>query len=67
MARLVGGVDLQAHSPQDAITRDAGRLIFDVHGTGDGRVNSHHSHAILQLPDEYEPRLAAFFHTVLDQ
>ncbi|MEP7357601.1 MAG: alpha/beta fold hydrolase, partial [Anaerolineales bacterium] len=35
MARLVAGDDLLAHSPQDAITRDAGRPIFIVHGTAD--------------------------------
>jgi dipeptidyl aminopeptidase/acylaminoacyl peptidase len=39
MARLVGGVDLLAHSPKEAIYNDQGRPLYIVHGTGDLRIN----------------------------
>jgi dipeptidyl aminopeptidase/acylaminoacyl peptidase len=43
VARLVAGDNLVAFSPKDAITNDAGRPIFIVHGTGDTRIDVHHT------------------------
>jgi dipeptidyl aminopeptidase/acylaminoacyl peptidase len=49
MARVVGGDDLLAHSPQDAIRNDAGRPIYIVHGTADERINVHHTQQLAAL------------------
>jgi dipeptidyl aminopeptidase/acylaminoacyl peptidase len=49
MARIVAGDDLVAHSPQDAIRTDAGRPIYIVHGTGDERINVHHTQQLADL------------------
>jgi fermentation-respiration switch protein FrsA (DUF1100 family) len=43
VARIVAGDNLLAFSPKDAITNDAGRPIFIVHGTGDKRIDVHHT------------------------
>jgi len=43
VARVVAGDDLLAHSPSDALQADAGRPIYIVHGTGDTRVDVHHT------------------------
>jgi dipeptidyl aminopeptidase/acylaminoacyl peptidase len=51
-ARLFDGVDLLAHTPQDAIRKDAGRPIFIIHGTQDARINFHHSQALEALAKE---------------
>jgi len=52
MARLVGGVDLLAHSPQAAITHDAGRPIFIVAGTADQFFNIHHTRDLVSLANQ---------------
>jgi dipeptidyl aminopeptidase/acylaminoacyl peptidase len=39
MARVVGGVDLLAHSPKEAIYHDNGRPLYIVHGTADLRIS----------------------------
>ncbi len=52
MARFVTGDNLLAHSPQDAIVKDAGRPIFIVHGTGDQRINVHHTQQLAALATE---------------
>ena len=52
MARIVSGDDLLAHSPQEAIRNDAGRPIFIVHGTGDQRINVHHTQQLADLATE---------------
>ena len=49
MARVVSGDNLLAHSPQEAIQNDAGRPIFIVHGTGDQRINVHHTRQLAAL------------------
>jgi fermentation-respiration switch protein FrsA (DUF1100 family) len=49
MARVIAGDDLVAFSPRDAITKDAGRPIYIVHGTGDTRINVHHTHQLAEL------------------
>jgi len=49
VARLVAGDNLVAFSPQDAITHDAGRPIFIVHGTNDQRINVHHTQQLATL------------------
>jgi|SRR5579859_1084618 len=49
MARLVGGVDLLAHGPQEAITHDAGRPIFIAAGTSDHLINVHHTRDLVSL------------------
>ncbi|HTP01966.1 MAG TPA: prolyl oligopeptidase family serine peptidase [Anaerolineales bacterium] len=48
-AKVVSGDDLLAHSPQEAIDNDAGRPIFIVHGTGDQRINVHHTQQLMSL------------------
>jgi uncharacterized protein len=52
MAKVVSGDDLLAHSPQEAILRDAGRPIYIVHGTGDARINVHHTRQLAELASE---------------
>ncbi len=52
MARLLTGENLLAHSPKEAIVNDAGRPIFIVHGTGDQRINVHHTQQLTQLAKE---------------
>jgi dipeptidyl aminopeptidase/acylaminoacyl peptidase len=49
VARVVAGDNLVAFSPKDAITRDAGRPIFIVHGTADERINVHHTRQLAEL------------------
>jgi len=49
VARLVAGDNLVAFSPKDAITNDAGRPIYIVHGTGDKRINVHHTQQLAEL------------------
>jgi dipeptidyl aminopeptidase/acylaminoacyl peptidase len=49
VAKVVSGEDLLAHSPQEAIINDAGRPIFIVHGTGDKRINVHHTQQLAAL------------------
>jgi len=61
MARVVGGVDLFAHSPQEAITHDAGRPIFDVHGTADSFINIHHSRDLVKLAAETGANVTTWF------
>ena len=61
MARVVGQVNLDAHSPQDAITRDAGRPIFDVHGTSDQYIYIHHSRDLVQLAAQTGANVTAWF------
>ena len=52
MARVVAGDNLVAFSPKDAITNDAGRPIFIVHGTGDERINVHHTRDLQALAEK---------------
>lgn len=49
MAKVISGDDLLAHSPQAAILNDAGRPIYVVHGTGDLRINVHHTQQLADL------------------
>lgn len=48
-AKVVSGDNLLAHSPQEAIRNDAGRPIYIVHGTGDQRINVHHTQQLAEL------------------
>ena len=66
MARVVGGVDLLAHSPQKAIVNDAGRPIFVVHSPGDTRLNVHHSRDLVQLAQQYGANVTAWFPEGID-
>ena len=52
MARLVAGDNLTAFSPKDAITNDAGRPIYIVHGTGDTRIDVHHTRQLAELASQ---------------
>ena len=61
MARLVSGDDLLAHSPQDAITRDAKRPIFIVHGTADQSINIHHSYDLVALAGQTGANVSTWF------
>ncbi len=61
MARLVGGDDLLAHSPQEAITHDAGRPIFIVHGTGDQSINIHHAYDLVTLAQQTGANVTTWF------
>ena len=51
-ARLATGDNLVAFSPQDAITNHADRPIFIVHGTGDERINVHHTRDLAALAEQ---------------
>lgn len=52
MARVITGDDLLAFSPTDAITNDAGRPIYIVHGTEDTRINVHHTRQLAELAEQ---------------
>ena len=52
MARVVAGDNLLEFSPSLAITNDAGRPIFIVHGTGDKRINVRHTRQLAQLAED---------------
>ena len=49
MARVIAGDNLTTFSPRDAITNDVGRPIYIVHGTGDTRINVHHTRQLAEL------------------
>ena len=50
---LVTGVMLVIlFGPQEALTNDAGRPIFIVHGTGDTRINVHHTRDLAALGEQ---------------
>lgn len=49
MARLVAGDNLIAYSPRDAINNNTGRPIYIVHGTGDTRIDVHHTRQLAEL------------------
>jgi len=49
MARVIAGDNLTAFSPKDAINNDASRPIYIVHGTGDTRIDVHHTHQLAEL------------------
>ena len=52
MAKLIADDDLLAFSPRDAITNDAGRPIYIVHGTGDTRIDVHHTRQLAELAQQ---------------
>ncbi len=52
VAKIVSGDDLLAHNPSDAILGDAGRPIYIVHGTGDKRIDVHHTRDLAALASE---------------
>ena len=60
-ARLIGGVDLLAHSPKDAVRNDAGRPIFIVHGTADKRINVHHARELEALAKDTGANLRVWY------
>ncbi|MEO5886272.1 MAG: alpha/beta fold hydrolase, partial [Anaerolineales bacterium] len=49
MARMITGDNLTAFSPKDAVNNNAGRPIYMVHGTGDTRINVHHTRQLAEL------------------
>jgi len=49
MAHVIAGDDLTTFSPKDSINKDAGRPIYIVHGTGDTRINVHHTRQLSEL------------------
>ncbi len=61
MARLVGHVDLLAHSPAAAVTQSRGRPIYVVHGLEDERIAFHHSKDLEALARRTGARLTAWF------
>ena len=61
MARLVDGEDLLAHNPREAITRDAGRPIFIVHGTADQSINIHHAYDLAALASQTGANVTTWF------
>ena len=60
MARLVAGDNLTAFSPKDAITNDAGRPIYIVHGTGDTRIGVHHTRQLAELASQLDANVAVW-------
>ncbi|HSG26763.1 MAG TPA: alpha/beta fold hydrolase [Anaerolineales bacterium] len=52
MAQVVAGDNLTSFGPQEALTNDAGRPIFIVHGTGDTRIDIHHTRDLAALGEE---------------
>ena len=49
MARVIAGDNLVQYSPRDAITNNAGRPIYIVHGTADTRINVQHTRQLAEL------------------
>lgn len=60
-ARLINGVDLLEHSPQDAILKNAGRPMYLVHGLIDQRINVHHTRDLVSLADQKGVVVQAWF------
>lgn len=62
-ARLTSGDDLLAHSPMDAVRKDAGRPIFVVHGDADTRINQHHTLDLAALAGQTSANLTTWLPT----
>lgn len=62
-ARLTSGDDLLAHSPLDAVRRDAGRPLFVVHGDADTRINQHHTLDLAALAGQTGANLTTWLPT----
>jgi dipeptidyl aminopeptidase/acylaminoacyl peptidase len=60
LARLVAGDNLTAYSPQDAIYNDSGRPIYIVHGTGDTRIDVHHTLQLAELAKKVGANVAVW-------
>jgi len=65
-ARWVAGVDLLAHSPQDAIYNHAGRPIYLVHGTADERINVHHTRDLAALAEQEGAQVTVWYPDGID-
>jgi dipeptidyl aminopeptidase/acylaminoacyl peptidase len=52
MARVVGGVDLLAHSPTEAILNHNGRPLYIVHGVADPDISVDQTYALMALAEE---------------
>lgn len=63
VARLTSGDDLLAHSPLDAVRRDAGRPLFVVHGDADTRINQHHTLDLAALAGQTNANLTTWLPT----
>jgi len=62
-ARLTSGDDLLAHSPLDAVRRNAGRPLFVVHGDADTRINQHHTLDLAALAGQTGANLTTWLPT----
>ena len=60
MARLITGDNLNAYSPKDAIQNNEGRPIYIVHGTGDTRIEVHHTRQLAALASELNANLTVW-------
>lgn len=60
MAKYVGGVDLLAHSPAEAILNDNGRPIYIVHGAADADISVEQTQALAALAKEREANLTVW-------
>ena len=60
MARVIAGDDLTAFSQKNAITSDAGRPIYTVHGTGDTRIDVHHTRQLAELATQTGANITAW-------
>ena len=61
MARLVGGDDLLAHSPEDGVRNLGKRPLYLVHGLADARIGPHHGRRIEALAAERGLDVATWF------
>lgn len=64
MARVVSGVDLLAHSPQNEIAAmaDLGdRALFLTHGLADGRVGAHHGRRLVSVAEGKGVKVDSWF------
>ena len=66
VARVVAADDLLAFSPQDAILNDNGRPLYIVHGTGDTRINVHHSRDLAALATQTGTNLTTWIPKNID-
>ena len=61
MARLVGGDDLLAHSPEDGVRNLGERPLYLVHGLTDARIGPHHARRLEAVASEADLDVTTWF------
>jgi dipeptidyl aminopeptidase/acylaminoacyl peptidase len=61
MARLVGGIDLLEHAPEDCAAKLGRSALFLTHGLADSRIGAHHGKRLAALAAERGPGIETWF------